>query len=744
MASALEFRHIPTDGFVGNTQRSGDGQDADRPTQFVGGPRSEIRSNQLTRRSTSERLGNITASFGVAQFKPGESPQDLVARADASKRARAIGSLSKSVSARQHRTARHGPERAILAGLEQLSSSSPKGRKRIEGDGGLASWGLGRRLASGALAAILAAATPQAALAAPHNLIIFVADGLRSRIVTNETAPALAQVRAEGVDFQNSHSLYPTVTTPNASAIATGRLLGDTGDFGNTIYAGKPFPPPYGASVIGLEDDVMLGLMNARFGGDYLGNLTLLQAARTQGFSTAAIGKLGPTAIQDVTARDGGGTIIIDDSTGLRGEGIPVAADVAAAMKAASLGTVAPDRGLNMWPGSYNMPGAHVANVEQQDWFVAIATKVVLPRFKAQGKPFVMVFWSRDPDGTQHNTGDSLNTLTPGINGPTSLAAIRNASNDLAALRAALKALGLEDSTDVVVTADHGFATASHESATSAAAKFRYPDVVPGFLPQGFLAIDLAKALDLPLFDYASLPIDPALGFYPKKGALLGPDPSQPQVVIGANGGSDLIYLPGADAAALAPRIVAFLTTQDYTGAIFVRDDLGPIPGALATSQVGLAGAALTPVPAIVVGFRSFGSGCTDPGICGVEVADTDLQQGQGIHGSFGRQDTHNFMAATGPDFRKGLVDTAPVSNADLSVTLAHILGLELGGKGHSGRVITEALAGAGAPPVATRVTLRSAPAANGFETLLNRQDLEASSYFDAAGAKDRTIGLTP
>ena len=37
-----------------------------------------------------------------------------------------------------------------------------------------------------------------------------------------------------------------------------------------------------------------------------------------------------------------------------------------------------------------------------------LATKVVLPLFKARGKPFVLVYWSRDPDGTQHNQGDSL------------------------------------------------------------------------------------------------------------------------------------------------------------------------------------------------------------------------------------------------------------------------------------------------------------------------------------------------
>ncbi len=130
--------------------------------------------------------------------------------------------------------------------------------------------------------------------APPHNLIIFVADGLRSAIVSPDTAPDLAAVRDQGVDFHNSHSLYPTVTTPNASAIATGHRLGDTGDFGNILWVRTPFAPPNASAFAPLEDDVILGLMNQRFGGDYLGETSLLQAARAKGFSTAAIGKLGP------------------------------------------------------------------------------------------------------------------------------------------------------------------------------------------------------------------------------------------------------------------------------------------------------------------------------------------------------------------------------------------------------------------------------------------------------------------
>ena len=63
-------------------------------------------------------------------------------------------------------------------------------------------------------------------------------------MVTPQTAPAMAEVRDKGVNFKNSHSLFPTFTTANASAMATGHYLGDTGDFTNTIYTGYPVAPP--------------------------------------------------------------------------------------------------------------------------------------------------------------------------------------------------------------------------------------------------------------------------------------------------------------------------------------------------------------------------------------------------------------------------------------------------------------------------------------------------------------------
>ena len=88
------------------------------------------------------------------------------------------------------------------------------------------------------LALLSLAFLPLKAQQQPHNVIIFVADGLRRNSVNATDAPTLLKLRTTGVDFANSHSVYPTFTTANASAIATGHGLGDTGDYANAFYPG--------------------------------------------------------------------------------------------------------------------------------------------------------------------------------------------------------------------------------------------------------------------------------------------------------------------------------------------------------------------------------------------------------------------------------------------------------------------------------------------------------------------------
>jgi hypothetical protein len=260
----------------------------------------------------------------------------------------------------------------------------------------------------------------------------------------------------------------------------------------------------------------------------------------------------------------------------------------------------------------------------------------------------------------------------------------------------------------------------------------------------GFVALDLAQALNLPLFDPNNGNARVEGNAHPKTGnGLLGQDPLRPDLVVATNGGSDLIYLPSNDKE-LAARAIEALLQQDYVSGIFVEDDLGRFPGTLPLSLLNLRGAAVTPHPAIVVNFRSWSTGCDEPTNCSVEVADTVLRQGQGMHGSFSRGDTLNFTAAIGPEFKTDYVSPLPVSNADVGATAARILGLAPKRNGYLvGRVMTEAMPD-GPIPESFSETVQSDPAANGLRTVLHFQRVRDQRYLDAAGFPGRTLGLVP
>ena len=596
--------------------------------------------------------------------------------------------------------------------------------------------------------ALLLLAGPAAAAPPPRNVVIFVADGLRYASVTPQLAPTFAALRRDGVDFANSHALYPTVTTANASAIATGHYLGDTGDYGNTLWFGYPVKAQGGTTLTFLEHDGVLRDVKAHFGDGYMGETSLLAAARAAGMATAVIGKIGPAAIQDIMAMapDASTTagIVVDDGAnipiGLDGRPtgfVAIGSDLAARIAAAGLPAKAPFAAL---PGK--------PNTEQQTYMTDVAVKALLPLLKDRGHGFALVYWCRDPDATQHNQEDGVGALTPGINGPTAHAGIADADAQLKRLLDALKALGLDKTTDVFVTADHGFSTISHSLPTADGG------IAPASLPQGFVAVDIAgwlggqKLFD-PDADNGEILTDN--GMHPSRGdALIGPSAAAPLAIVAANGGSDFIYTPGMDGAKTARAIYAHLLDAPYVGALFVNDallkaDPAAFAGALPLSAVNLIGAATVPNPSIVVGFRSWVAKDCALGelLCAVEIADTGLHTGQGMHGSISRADTRNFMAAIGPDFKKAFADPAPVSNADIAPTLAHILGLKIASHGAlTGRPATEALAG-GKPVPFKALTRAAEPAARGQQTLLQYQEAAGRRYFDAAGMPGRTVGLT-
>jgi len=97
---------------------------------------------------------------------------------------------------------------------------------------------------------------------------------------------------------------------------------------------------------------------------------------------------------------------------------------------------------------------------------------------------------------------------------------------------------------------------------------------------------------------------------------------------------------------------------------------------------------------------------------------------------------------ATGPDFKAGFTDEAPVSNADTAPTLARAPGVALPSRGKlGGRVITERFPGGESARYQTQ-TVVAPPAANGLATILNLEKVGTTTYFDAAGFAGRTVGL--
>jgi predicted AlkP superfamily pyrophosphatase or phosphodiesterase len=129
---------------------------------------------------------------------------------------------------------------------------------------------------------VLGSGVAQAQAQRPHNVVLFIADGLRFRMVDDNTAPTMAAIARQGVSLRNGHALFPTFTMANASGMATGHLLGDTGTFSNTVYAGFEVPGAGNSLTPFLESDVVLGDVDEHFAGNFLDEATISSSRATK------------------------------------------------------------------------------------------------------------------------------------------------------------------------------------------------------------------------------------------------------------------------------------------------------------------------------------------------------------------------------------------------------------------------------------------------------------------------------
>ncbi len=258
--------------------------------------------------------------------------------------------------------------------------------------------------------------------------LVFVIDGLRPDSINEADTPTLYRLRREGVTFENTHSVFPTVTRVNSTSLGTGSYPARHGIMGNSIYV--PAVDPKRAftndnlqPLLKLDEATGSNMVTAP-------GIAEILAQRGSSMVTVSSGSTGSAILLAPKAPHGTGTVINGDFF----PGTQVAYPRAISDTVLQRFGAAPKKG-----------DAKTSFSASVDWSMQVLREYVLPELK----PAVVFAWMSEPDHTQHGLG-------PGA--PAALAAIRNDDRQLALVLQKLEALGLRDKTNIMVVSDHGFA----------------------------------------------------------------------------------------------------------------------------------------------------------------------------------------------------------------------------------------------------------------------------------------------
>ncbi|WP_266156280.1 alkaline phosphatase family protein [Dyella silvatica] len=615
-----------------------------------------------------------------------------------------------------------------------------------------------------ACATLFATMSAPAVFAAPaHRVILFVWDGMRPDAISAEDTPNLLALSQNGSYFEDNHSTYPTFTMANASSFATGAFPGPLGFYGNRFWApGSTGLDAKGQAVefqapIFTEDYQVLRDLDAHYKHELLELPTLFAAAQKAGLKTVVIGKSGPAFLQDY--KEGG--LLLDENTvlplsfakELQQAGYPLPAHTATTYNSSQLSLredndspTEQGKMLTLKDGvtSDATAAADTTPAASNAWMMKVYLEQVLPKHR----PDLSVVWLRNPDTTQHMYG---------VGSPEFHLALKAQDAVLGQLQAKLKALGMDQDTNIIVVSDHG-----HSNIAGPRDLFPLRQLNDGRVSNvdndwGYStsgAVRLADALSkggISAFDGTGCIYAPVMNGlradgsqlissrYDDDGHLCGkpaayttPSYKLPEtlpkgaLVIASNGGTEYLYQPEHDAE-VVKRTVRFLQSREYIGAIFVAKRYGNIPGTLPAENVHLENAARGPdiilsyawdADAVIQGFR------------GTEYASMSNERGE--HGSFSPIDVHNTLLANGPGFRNGFRDSLPSGNVDVAPTIAALLNLPL--PRAQGRVLHEALTGPLAQPLEAYhvqpAELRPSQPATGLTTQrIDGSPLPATSY---------------
>jgi arylsulfatase A-like enzyme len=256
---------------------------------------------------------------------------------------------------------------------------------------------------------------------------IMVWDGMRPDLVSPEVTPNLWALADQGVWFDRSYAVYPTLTRANSPAISTGCRPGRSGVPGNTFL----LRADDGTLTSHSSGDVRhLERLAAADGQPVLLVDTLADRVHAAGKQTVVVGSGSPGSawLQHPHALDVGDPLIAD--------GVPAMKPFMQAVRAR----------FGALPRRDALPAT-----EWTRYFTRIITDFVLPDLA----PALLVFWHTDPDHTSHARGYFA---------PETVQSVRDADANLGALLATYERLGLRESTTFVVTSDHGGSTVTRRA----------------------------------------------------------------------------------------------------------------------------------------------------------------------------------------------------------------------------------------------------------------------------------------
>ena len=453
-----------------------------------------------------------------------------------------------------------------------------------------------RTLAAVVAAVALGVSGSRAQQPTPLTNLVIVVDGLRPDYVTPGLTPRLVRLGQRGIVFSAHHSAFPTVTRLNAASFVTGAYPETHGLLGNTVYV------PSANATRGLDTGER-------------DNLELIQRADGRLLTAPSLGEIlqqsGRTFVA-IGSGTSGAAFVLNPSAG---NGATIHSEF----------TRPPELAARVLEKLGPAPMRAIPNTAQHRHAVEAYLRIALEELR----PAITWLWLSDPDTTAHARGIGAAPMRE---------ALAFVDAEIGRIEDTLRAKGLLDRTNVIVTSDHGFSTHTGE-----------------------LTLSTLIAPFVRLMNDGS-----------------------PDIVV-AEGA---IHVRRPDPARVA-AIVTALQHRPEVGAIFTRPRPGGGPEGVVPGTLSFDVARWnhpTRGGDILVSANWI-SDKNDAGFAGKTTAGGVVAG----HGTSSPYDIHNVLIAAGPDFREHTTSGVPTANVDLAPTLLRLLRLQIPAT-MTGRVIEEGL----------------------------------------------------